>query len=188
MPLKIPPMNDLDSVGCSLPHSCHFSRSRLLEGVDFRTPLVSLLLHQRYVDGAAWNSIFFRQPVREDCRDSSVKEVENSIVDVLKANSQFLYSVAEKVGFRPTQLMAHFRESLDSDSALVLRPRRQAVEPFQNRHCAVGLAIENDPSLGHVTSLLSGFAKLRKAKCVSCPWMCSAGPRGARCRATLPGI
>ena len=62
---------------------------------------VSSLSHQRRVDSVAGNPILFGQTVREDCRDSPVKEIENSIVDMLKSHSQFVYAVAEKIGFRP---------------------------------------------------------------------------------------
>ena len=49
--------------------------------------LVSSLSRQRRVDSVAGNSILFGQAMREDCRDSAVKEIENSIVDVLQADS-----------------------------------------------------------------------------------------------------
>jgi hypothetical protein len=88
------------------------------------------LSRQRSLDGVAGNSILFGQAVREYRRDSAVKEIENSIVDVLKSHSQFVYAIAKKVSLRPPQLMPRFREPLNSDSALVLRLGRQSVEPL----------------------------------------------------------
>jgi hypothetical protein len=76
--------------------------------VELGRLFVFSLSHQRRVDSVAGNSILFGQAVREDCRDSAVKEIENSIVDVLKSDSQFVYAVAEKIGFRPAQLVPQF--------------------------------------------------------------------------------
>jgi hypothetical protein len=132
--------------------------------VELGRLFVSSLSHQRHFDSAAGNSILFGQAMRKYRRDSAVKEIENSIVDVLKSNSQFVYTIAEKISLRPPQLVPQFRKPLNSDSALVLRFGRQSVEPFQNRDCAVRFAVKDDLTLGHVGFMLADFAKLRKSR------------------------
>src|SRR5664279_1572011 len=87
MPFVVPPMNDLDRVGGRLALLFDFHRLSFLERVELGRLFVSSLSRQRRVDSVAGNSILFGQAMREDCRDSAVKEIENSIVDVLQADS-----------------------------------------------------------------------------------------------------
>jgi hypothetical protein len=76
--------------------------------VDFRGLLISLLSHKRHVDIGARHSILFGQPMRQDRRNSAVKELENPVVNVPQPNSQFVDAVAKKVGFRTPQFVPHF--------------------------------------------------------------------------------
>lgn len=100
--------------------------------------------------------------MRENGCHSSVKEVENSIVNVLKSGPQFIDPIAEQVGFRPTEFVTEFRQPLNSDPAFVLCSRWKTIEPFQDRHRAVCLAIEYELGPGHADFFLADFAKMRK--------------------------
>ena len=62
--------------------------------------------------------------------------------------------------------MAQFCESLNFDSALVLRLSRETIEPLENWYRAVRFAVENDLGLRHAGYCLTNFAKLRKSNCI----------------------
>src|SRR5437763_641620 len=117
-------------VGCFFPVLFILSSSRissrLLKGMPDWVRFVSLLPCERVLDGGLGDPVLFRQSMCEHGRDPAVEEVQDSVVNVLETDSQFMYSVAEKVGFRSAQLVSEFRQPLDSDSALVLYLAGQA--------------------------------------------------------------
>src|SRR5579863_9703917 len=104
-PFVVPPMNDLDGVTGWLAFLFTSHKSSLLERVDPGRLFVSSLSRKRHFDCAEGNSVLLGQAMREYRRDSAVREIENSIVDVVKSNSQFVYPIAKKVGLRPPQLV-----------------------------------------------------------------------------------
>jgi len=52
-------------------------------------------------------------------------------VHSLKADAQFVNSIAQEVGFGPPQFVAHFPQPLHSEITLVLHFGVQFAEPFQ---------------------------------------------------------
>src|ERR1700686_1325465 len=71
--------------------------------------------------------------MRAPCRHCSVKEVQDTVVNALKADPEFVDSVAQKVGLRPPQFVAHFTQPLQSQETLVLDLCGQSAEPRQER-------------------------------------------------------
>ena len=67
--------------------------------------LKSSFPRQRRLNSCAWNYALLRQAVGEDRRDPPAKEEENPVIHVLQPDPQFVDTVAEKVGFRPTQFV-----------------------------------------------------------------------------------
>ena len=61
--------------------------------------------------------------MRNNSSDISVKKVQNPVVKPLKTDAEFVNSIAEKIGLRPPQIMAHFSEPLQSPITFVLHFR-----------------------------------------------------------------
>jgi hypothetical protein len=76
--------------------------------MEFGILLISSLPRYRGIDRGVGNTSFFCQAMRDDRCDSPVKEIKNSIIDMLKGDAQFVYAVAKEVGFWAAQLMPQF--------------------------------------------------------------------------------
>jgi len=62
----------------------------------------------------------FHKAVRNHCCERPVEEVQDPVVNASKAYPQFVDSVAQKIRFGSTQLVAQLAEPLQSEVALVL--------------------------------------------------------------------
>ena len=100
--------------------------------------------------------------MRDYCRDRSVKKVQDSVVNAMKVNPEFVNAIAQKIGLRPPQLVAQFTQPLNSQETLVLSLRRQPTEPRQEWARSVLLLVKDDLRSGH--SSFSLFANLRNRK------------------------
>jgi hypothetical protein len=58
-----------------------------------------------------------------------MKEVQDPMVNALKANSELINAVSKKICLRPPQLVANFTQPLQSHETLVLDLRGQYAEP-----------------------------------------------------------
>src|ERR1043165_6141503 len=71
-----------------------------------------------------------------------MKEVQDTVVNALQADPKFVNSIAQKVGLRPPQFVAHFTQPLDSQKTLVLDSCRQSAKPGQERARSVFLPVK----------------------------------------------
>lgn len=90
------------------------------------------------------NDLLLDQPMRDHSRHSYVKEVQDSVVNALKADAEFVNPVAQKVGLGPTQFVAHFTQPLQSEEAFVLGLCGQSAEPRQERTRSVIFPLKDD--------------------------------------------
>jgi hypothetical protein len=90
-------------------------------GMKPRIQFVFAPSRERRLDSSGRNSVFFRQGMGENGRGSSMKKIQNPIVHMLQPDPKFVNPVAKKIGFRPPELVSKFCQSLNPDSALVLR-------------------------------------------------------------------
>jgi hypothetical protein len=79
-----------------------------------------------------------------------MKEVENPVVHISVPQTQFMNSVAQQVRLGPTQFVTPFRETLDSNDALVPDLVMEPVHPGQQRHRAILCGEEHNFPLRHV--------------------------------------
>ena len=54
----------------------------------------------------------FDEPMRDHSRHRSVKEVQDTVVNALEADPEFVNPIAQEVGLRPSQFVAHFTQPL----------------------------------------------------------------------------
>ena len=87
--------------------------------------------------------------MRDHCRHCSVKEVQDTVVNTLKADPEFVDSIAQKVGLRPPQFVAHFTQPLQAQETLVLDLCGQSAEPRQEWARSVLFPVKDDFRSGH---------------------------------------
>jgi hypothetical protein len=106
------------------------------------------------INFARGHSLFFGDPMRQHRRDSSVKKVEHPIVNPLEAYTELINTIAQIIGFRSTELVSEFSETLNLHSALILRSGRDGIEPLEQRHRAIILLVEDNCCPGQPSSFI----------------------------------
>ena len=99
--------------------------------------------------------VTLRQAARQDSRVTPMKAVQDAIVDVTGARSQFVDAVPEVIGNWTTKLVTQPGKLLDECRALDVGPSvavPQIAEPVNDRDTARTVLIENDPGLWHTTT------------------------------------
>jgi hypothetical protein len=71
--------------------------------------LVASFARECRIDCCGRDPVLLRQTVSQDCRGAPVEEVENSIIDVLQSDPQFIDTFMQKVRFWPAQFVPEFR-------------------------------------------------------------------------------
>ena len=71
------------------------------------------------------------------------------MVNALKADPEFVNSIAQKIGLRPPEFVAHFTQPLQSQETLVLDLCGQSPEPGQEWARPVRFLIKDDFRSGH---------------------------------------
>ena len=69
----------------------------------------------------------------QNSRCSSVKEIQDSIVESLQPYTQLINPVPQEIRFGSPEFMAEIPQPFDLDQTFVLRVWWQAIEPFENR-------------------------------------------------------
>lgn len=87
--------------------------------------------------------------VGENRRDFTVKKVQYSVIDSLKADPQFVNLVPQKVGFWSTQFMAEFPQSLDFHQTFGDCLRWQRLQPVEDWHGTIVVFVKYDLGMGH---------------------------------------
>lgn len=113
--------------------------------VDFE-PLLAL---KGAVDLLRRNDPLLDQPMRDHCRHCSVEEIQDSVVNALKADPELVNPIAQKVGLGPSQFVAHFTQPLQSQEALVLDLCGQSAEPLQEWARSLLFLVKDDFCSGH---------------------------------------
>lgn len=98
--------------------------------------------------------------MRHHRRHCSVEEVQNSVVNPLKADPELVNPVAQKVGLGPPQFMAHFTQPLQSKEALVLNICGQPAEPLQEWSRFVVFLIKDDFRSRHSIPVYSQICEI----------------------------
>jgi hypothetical protein len=78
-----------------------------------------------------------------------MERVKDPILHVVKAHSQLVNAIAQKVSLRPTKFVPLFSKALDPDEALQSNLKRLIAKPFQDRDTAVIIAVENNFGARH---------------------------------------
>jgi hypothetical protein len=84
-----------------------------------------------------------------------VEGIEESLLDAVEADPQFVDPVAEEIRFGPTKVVPNLSEPLDANEALETRLQGKSLEPFQNGAGTVVVTVENDFGSGHRRRLLT---------------------------------
>jgi hypothetical protein len=106
------------------------------------------------VNFARGHSLFLGDPMRKHRRDGSVKKVEHPIMNPLEAYTELINTIAQIIGFRSTELVSEFSETLNLHSALILRSGWDAIEPLEQRHRAIIFLVENHCCPGQPSSCI----------------------------------
>jgi hypothetical protein len=133
--------------------------------VDFEPPLAL----NGAVNFLRRDDTLFDQPMRYHCRPCSVKEVQNSVVNPLKADPKLINPVAQKVGLGPPQFVTHFTQPLQSQKALVLGFCRQAAEPLQERARSVLFLVKDNFRSGHSILVYSQICEIANIETAGTP-------------------
>jgi hypothetical protein len=81
--------------------------------LKFRAPPNCLFDHH------GWNTPFLDDSARQYGCDGSMKEVEDTIVHTLQADSKLMDAAVKQIRFRSTQFVTEFRETMNPDDTLV---------------------------------------------------------------------
>ena len=90
-----------------------------------------LLPFNRAVDLSWGDRPLFDKPMRDDRRGRPVEEIQNPVMNSLKADAEFINPVLQEVGLGPPQFVSQLAQPLQSEIALVLYFRGQLAEPVQ---------------------------------------------------------
>ena len=90
---------------------------------------------------------FLDQPVREHRGGGPVKKVEHPVVDPTKPYAKLVDAVPEIISLGPAEFVSKLFEACQLDPTLGLSPRRQAIQPVEQRDGTVVLGVAKRPSL-----------------------------------------
>ena len=102
----------------------------------------------------------FDQPMRDHCRHRPVEEIQNTVLNPLKADPEFVNPVAQKVSLGPPQFVSHLTQPLQSKEALVLNLCGQAAEPLQEWARSVVFLVKNDSRPRHSILVYSQICEI----------------------------
>lgn len=120
-----------------------------LVGMPLRVRFKRLFSLHCDIDFFLWDDSLFQESMRYYCRQVSVKKIEYAVVLPLKAHSQFVNPVAEKVCFRSPQLTTQLGKSLQARETLSGGSLWDRVKPVDNRDRSVVFFEEDNFCLGH---------------------------------------